>query len=195
MNLSNKLTVTRIILSPVFMILFMIENIYTKSLALLVFFVAVMTDLLDGYLARRNGWITGFGKFMDPLADKILTSTAFICFVALDYVRAWMVLAIVGREFLITGIRSLAAYKGWVIAPTILAQWKTASQMIVILAILVFYDLRAVLQPMGLQIAVFNSPWATRTIDVSVFLVMLITVLTGLDYLIKNAALLRGVLR
>jgi len=195
MNLSNKLTIARIILSPVFMILFLIENIYTKPLALIVFFVAVLTDLFDGHLARKNGWITGFGKFMDPLADKILTSTAFICFVSSDYVKAWMVLPIVGREFLITGIRSLAAYKGWVIMPTILAQWKTASQMGVILGILSFYEIRTLLAPLGYHIPAFDSPWGPRIIDYSVFLVMMLTVVTGIDYLIKNAALLKGVLR
>jgi CDP-diacylglycerol--glycerol-3-phosphate 3-phosphatidyltransferase len=195
MNLPNKLTIARIILSPVFMILFMIDNFYTKALALLVFFIAVLTDLVDGYLARKNGWVTGFGKFMDPLADKILTTTAFICFVALDYVKAWMVLTIVGREFLITGLRTLAAYKGWVIMPTILAQWKTASQMGVILGILAFYELRSLLAPLGYHIPALDSPWGPRIIDYSVFLVMMLTVVTGLDYLIKNAPLLKGVLR
>jgi CDP-diacylglycerol--glycerol-3-phosphate 3-phosphatidyltransferase len=195
MNLPNKLTIARIILSPVFMILFMIDNFYTKALALLVFFLAVLTDLVDGYLARKNGWVTGFGKFMDPLADKILTTTAFICFVALDYVKAWMVLTIVGREFLITGLRTLAAYKGWVIMPTIFAQWKTASQMGVILGILAFYELRSLLAPLGYHIPALDSPWGPRIIDYSVFLVMMLTVVTGLDYLIKNAPLLKGVLR
>lgn|SRR5574341_363223 len=195
MNLPNQLTIARIILSPIFMILFLINNSYTKGLALLVFFIAVLTDLMDGYLARKNGWVTGFGKFMDPLADKILTTTAFICFVGLDYVKAWMVLTIVGREFLITGLRTLAAYKGWVIMPTILAQWKTASQMGVILGILGFYELRALSAPMGWSIPALDSPWGPRIIDYSVFLVMLLTVVTGLDYLIKNAPLLKGVLR
>lgn len=195
MNLPNKLTIIRIALSPVFMVLFLANDRYTKLLALLVFFVAVMTDLFDGYLAKKNGWVTGFGKFMDPLADKILTSTAFICFVALNYVQAWMVLTIVGREFLITGIRTLAAYKGWVIMPTILAQWKTASQMGVILAILGFYEARLFLEPWGLHWSFFDSPWAGRVIDLSVFVVMCLTVISGLDYLIKNAALLKGVLR
>ena len=195
MNLPNKLTITRIALAPVFMILFLIDNRYTRLLALGVFFVAALTDLVDGYLARRNGWVTGFGKFMDPLADKILTSTGFICLVSLDYVKAWMVLAIVGREFLITGIRSLAAYKGWVIMPTILAQWKTASQMVVILGILTFYESRMLLEPLGLHWPIFDSPWSPRVIDASVFVVMLLTVITGLDYLIKNAALIKGVLR
>lgn len=195
MNLPNKLTIARIILSPIFMILFLIDNFYTKALALLVFFMAVLTDLFDGYLARRNGWSTGFGKFMDPLADKILTSTAFICFVSLNYVKAWMVMAIVGREFLITGVRTLAAYKGWVIMPTVLAQWKTASQMAVILGILIFYELQVLLVPLGIEASAFDSPWGPRVIDLSVFLVMCLTVLTGLDYLIKNAALLKGVLK
>lgn len=195
MNLPNKLTLARIILSPVFAILFSINNRHAKLIAVFVFFVAVLTDALDGYLARKNGWHTGFGKFMDPLADKILTSTALICFVATDYVKAWMVMAIIGREFLITGVRGMAAYKGLVIMPTVLAQWKTASQMAVILGIMSFYVLQMILEPMGVYSAIFTSPLAPRVIDLSVFAVMVLTVVSGLDYLIKNAALLRGVLR
>jgi CDP-diacylglycerol--glycerol-3-phosphate 3-phosphatidyltransferase len=83
MNLPNKLTVSRIILAPVFLALVLIEDIWAQALALLVFVVAALTDLYDGYLARKTGVVTGFGKFMDPLADKILTSSAFIAFVAL----------------------------------------------------------------------------------------------------------------
>lgn len=195
MNLPNKLTITRILLSPVFMVLFLIDNSYTKVMALVIFFLAVLTDWVDGHLARKNGWTTSFGKFMDPLADKILTSTAFICFVALDYVKVWMVLTIVGREFLVTGLRSLAAYKGWVIMPTYLARWKTGCQMVVILGILLYYDIRMLLEPMGINLQALDSPWAGRVIDLSVFLVMVLTVVTGLDYLIKNIALLKGVLR
>ncbi|MCI0532140.1 MAG: CDP-diacylglycerol--glycerol-3-phosphate 3-phosphatidyltransferase [candidate division Zixibacteria bacterium] len=195
MNLPNKLTITRIVLSPVFMILFLIDNSYTKVAALLIFFAAALTDWFDGHLARKHGWMTSFGKFMDPLADKVLTSTALICFVALDYVRVWMVLTIVGREFLVTGLRSLAAYKGWIIMPTYLARWKTGCQMVVILGILLYYDIRMLLEPMGINLQALDSPWAGWVIDLSVFFVMVLTVITGLDYLIKNIALLKGVLR
>ena len=90
MNLPNKLTMARIILSPIFMVAFLINNIYTRYLALFIFAVAALTDMYDGHLARKTGVVTSFGKFMDPLADKLLTSTAFIAFVALGYVKSWI---------------------------------------------------------------------------------------------------------
>jgi CDP-diacylglycerol--glycerol-3-phosphate 3-phosphatidyltransferase len=117
MNTPNKLTLCRIILSPIFMVFFLMDNVYSRALSLVIFAVASFTDLWDGHLARKYGIITGFGKFMDPLADKILTSTAFISFAALGYVKAWMIMLIVFREFFITGLRSLAAYRGLVISP------------------------------------------------------------------------------
>jgi len=137
MSLPNLLTLSRIILSPVYMILFLIENPYSRLAATIVFLVAALTDLLDGYLARKRGITTGFGKFMDPLADKILVSTAFITFVNLGYAKTWMITTIIVREFIITGLRSLAAYKGMIITPSFVAQWKTAMQMIVISGILI----------------------------------------------------------
>src|SRR4051812_14424298 len=118
MNLPNKLTVLRLLLVPVFMIFTIIDNVWTRIFALLIFIVASLTDLYDGYFARKYGEITTFGKFMDPLADKFLISAAFICFVSMRELRvpAWMVVLIIGREFLITGLRTLAASKGVIIA-------------------------------------------------------------------------------
>jgi len=195
MNLPNALTISRIVLAPVFMALFLIDSIYTKILALLIFVVAVFTDLYDGYLARKNGMVTGFGKFMDPLADKILVSTALVCLVALDNIKTWMALTIIVREFFITGFRTLAAYRGFVIAPTILAQWKTVSQMLVVTIILLFSVLKALLVPLGYNWLVFSSPWTTRIFDIAMFVVVVLTVITGIIYLIKNAPLLKGVLK
>lgn len=195
MNLPNQLTVARIILSPVFMILFLIDNIYSRVLSLLIFVIAALTDLYDGYLARKTGVITGFGKFMDPLADKILASTALICFASLGYAATWMVLAIIVREFLITGLRSLAAYKGIVILPSVMAQVKTFLQMAVILIILFYINLKMILLPNGYQWSIFFSPWTERVFHGLIFVTMLVTVGSGIDYLIKNAPLLRGVMK
>jgi CDP-diacylglycerol--glycerol-3-phosphate 3-phosphatidyltransferase len=195
MNLPNKLTIIRIILAPVFMIFFLIDNVYSRYFSTLIFIVAALTDLYDGYLARKTGVITGFGKFMDPLADKILTSTAFIAFVALGYVQAWMILIIIVREFLVTGLRSVAAYKGVVILPSILAQWKTASQMTVIVIILLYINLKTTLLPLGYNWAILTSDTTYRVFDGMVFITMLLTVGTGLDYVVKNAFLLKGVLK
>lgn len=195
MNLPNKLTITRIILAPIFMIFFLVDNVYSRYFSTFIFIVAALTDLYDGYLARKTGVITGFGKFMDPLADKILTSTAFISFVALGYVRAWMILIIVVREFLVTGLRSIAAYKGVVILPSILAQWKTACQMTVIAIILIYINLEATLLPLGYNWSILTTDSIYQVFDAMVFFTMLMTVGTGIDYLIKNAFLLKGVLK
>jgi len=195
MNLPNKLTIIRIILAPVFMILFLPNNVYSRYFSTLIFIVAALTDMYDGYLARKTGVITGFGKFMDPLADKILTSTAFISFVALGYVKAWMILIIIVREFLVTGLRSVAAYKGVVILPSTLAQWKTACQMTVIVIILLYINLKTTFLPLGYNWALLTSDTTYKVFDGMIFITMLLTVGTGLDYLVKNAFLLKGVLK
>jgi len=195
MNLPNKLTISRILLSPIFMVLILVDNLYSRYFATLVFIFAALTDLYDGYLARKTGVITGFGKFMDPLADKILTSTAFVSFVALGYVKAWMILTIIVREFLITGLRTLAAYKGIVIMPTLLAQWKTASQMVIIFIILLYTNLDMTLVSLGHNPGLFNRQLVLKAFDGMVFISMVLTVGTGVDYLVKNTSLLKGVLR
>lgn len=195
MNLPNKLTTARIILAPVFMIFFLIDNVYSRYFSTLIFIVAALTDMYDGYLARKTGVITGFGKFMDPLADKILTSTAFISFVALGYVQAWMILIIIVREFLVTGLRSIAAYKGVVILPSTLAQWKTACQMTVIVLILLYINLKTTLPPLGYDWSILTSNSTYKIFDGMIFITMLLTVGTGIDYLVKNAFVLKGVLR
>ena len=145
MNFPNLLTLARIFLSPVFMILILFESFAWRLAATGVFIIAALTDLADGYLARKWGMNSGFGRFMDPLADKILVSTAFLSFVTLGYARGWMVMIIIVREFLITGLRSVAAYKGMVISPSILAKWKTVSQMVAIVAILLYANLEPLL--------------------------------------------------
>jgi CDP-diacylglycerol--glycerol-3-phosphate 3-phosphatidyltransferase len=177
------------------MAFFLIDNVYLGYVATLVFCLAALTDLYDGYLAKKTGVVTGFGKFMDPLADKILTSIALISFVALDYVEAWIVLVIIVREFLVTGLRSLAAYKGLVIMPSILAQWKTALQMIAIIIILLFINLKATLVPLGYHCKVFDQAPSTGIFNIIIFILMLLSVGTGIDYLVKNAPLLKGVLK
>ena len=149
MNLPNKLTISRIILSPIFMVFFLIENLYTRYFALLIFSAASLTDLYDGYLARKTGVMTSFGKFMDPLADKILTSTALISFASLGVIQTWMVLTIIARDFIVTGLRSIAAYHGLIIMPTQVAKWKTASQMVVIVVILLYIIVRMTYQEYG----------------------------------------------
>jgi CDP-diacylglycerol--glycerol-3-phosphate 3-phosphatidyltransferase len=177
------------------MVFFLVNNVYSRYFATLIFLFAALTDLYDGHIARKYGVVTGFGKFMDPLADKILVSTALISFVALGYVKAWMILVIIVREFFITGLRSLAAYKGMVIMPTILAQVKTFSQMLVISIILIFTNLKTTLLPLGYNWSIFTGPQVFRLFDLLIFISMLLTLGTGIDYLVKNIPLLKGVLK
>ena len=139
--------------------------------------------------------MTGFGKFMDPLADKILVSTAFISFVNLGYARGWMVTTIIVREFFIIGLRSVAAYKGMVITPSYAAKWKTASQMVVISCVLVFINLKTWLVPAGYHWAMFYSPLTNQVFDVMILITVLLTVGTGLDYLVKSSGMLKGLLK
>jgi CDP-diacylglycerol--glycerol-3-phosphate 3-phosphatidyltransferase len=195
MSLPNLLTLSRIILSPVYMILFLIENPYSRLAATIVFLVAALTDLLDGYLARKRGITTGFGKFMDPLADKILVSTAFITFVNLGYAKTWMITTIIVREFIITGLRSLAAYKGMIITPSFVAQWKTAMQMIVISGILIYINLKTWLVPMGYNWKMFYSPMTNAAFDIMILITVILSVGTGIDYLLKSGGLLKGILK
>jgi CDP-diacylglycerol--glycerol-3-phosphate 3-phosphatidyltransferase len=173
----------------------LIDNVYSRYLATLIFIIAALTDAYDGYLARKTGVITGFGKFMDPLADKILVSTAFISFVALGYVQTWMVLVIILREFLVTGLRSLAAYKGVVILPSYLAKWKTGCQMSVIVIILVYVNIESTLLLAGHNWSLITTGTAFHAFDIMIFITMLLTVITGIDYVIKNAFLIKGVLK
>jgi CDP-diacylglycerol--glycerol-3-phosphate 3-phosphatidyltransferase len=195
MNLPNKLTLSRIALSPVFMALILVDDTRAKLASLLVFVAAALTDLGDGYFARKTGRVTGFGKFMDPLADKILASTALISLVALGYVRGWMVAVIVVREFFITGLRSLAAYRGMLIIPSVGARIKTALQMLTISVILLFVYLKAVLVPLGYDWAMFESPTTILVFDVLMAVNMVVTVVTGANYVIKHANLIKNVIR
>lgn len=143
MNLPNKLTAIRLILAIPF-IYFLQESAGTthhtsyRMIAFGIFVFASLTDWLDGYIARKYNLITDLGKIMDPLADKILVISALVIFVKLDYIPAWMSIVVIAREFLISGIRTIAAAKGEVIPAGILGKYKTTTQMIVIIIMLFF---------------------------------------------------------
>lgn len=139
MNLPNKLTILRVFLVPIFVI-FMLTNLggpYNNWISLVIFVAASLTDLLDGYLARKNNLVTNFGKFMDPLADKLLVCSALICLMAIDRVPAWMVLVIISREFIISGFRLVASDAGVVIAASYWGKFKTISQIVMIITLLI----------------------------------------------------------
>lgn len=195
MNTPNMLTLTRILLAPIFMFLFLIDNFYMKLTALGLFGLAALTDLADGYYARKYGIITGFGKFMDPLADKILVSSALISFIALGYVSPLPVMLIIGREFSITGLRLLAAYRGVVIPPTIGAKVKTFLQMTVVGLVMSYITLLSGLNYFGSEAAQFFEFDYQYYLNWLLWATAVITVWTGIDYGIKYFYMIKTVLR
>ena len=159
MNLANKLTFSRIIAIPFIMVALLLENvtnefnihnqlllIISKYFALFIFIAATLTDLYDGRIARQRKMVTPFGSFFDPIADKLLISTVFICFVELRLIPAWMVVIIIAREFVITGLRVLGAKKGEVIPAGPLGKYKTISQMVTTIVVLAYLVVRDTLK-------------------------------------------------
>ena len=138
MNLPNKLTILRVILIPFFVVfmLFDITGAADKWIALVIFCVASLTDMLDGKIARKYNLVTNFGKFMDPLADKLLVCTALICLTSMNRLNVIVVLVIIAREFIISGFRLVASDNGIVIAASYWGKFKTASQMIMIILLI-----------------------------------------------------------
>ncbi len=195
MNTPNKLTLARIILSPVFAVVFMADGHWFRIGGFIIYVLAALTDLADGHYARKYNITTGFGKFMDPLADKILVTTAFIVLVAMGQARAWMIALMVGRDFYITGIRSMAAYRGTIISPSRLAQFKTAIQMTCITFILLVLTLDSVFalypSPMSSLVAFNRKP----VFDAMIGITTAVTLYTGLDYTFKYYSMLKSILR
>ena len=143
MNTPNKLTVARMIIVP-FLVVFLLTGWggdANRYISLALFVVASVTDWFDGYLARKNHLVTNFGKFMDPLADKLLVCSAMICMIELGRLPAWFVIIIIGREFIISGFRLIAAENGIVIAANYWGKFKTVSQMIMIILLILHFDL------------------------------------------------------
>ena len=140
MILPNKLTLLRILLIPVFIITMMFDFSNHYLISCLIFIIASITDALDGHIARKNNLVTDFGKFMDPLADKLLVCSAMICMIDLKRLPAWFVIIIIAREFIISGFRLIAAENGIVIAANYWGKFKTASQMIMIILLILHFD-------------------------------------------------------
>ena len=142
MNTPNKLTIARMIIVP-FLVIFLLTGWggeANRYISLTLFVVASVTDWFDGYLARKNNLVTNFGKFMDPLADKLLVCSARICMIDLKRLPAWFVIIIIAREFIISGFRLIAAENGIVIAANYWGKFKTASQMIMIILLILHFD-------------------------------------------------------
>lgn len=175
MNLPNKLTVLRVILIPFFVVflLFDITGGADKWIALAIFCIASFTDFLDGYLARRDNLVTNFGKFMDPLADKLLVCSAMICLVAMNKLNVIVVLIIIAREFIISGFRLVASDNGIVIAASYWGKFKTVSQMAMV--IILIMDLGEIMATIG---------------NVLVWISLILTVVSLVDYVKKNIQVL-----
>ena len=142
MNTPNKLTIARMIIVP-FLVIFLLTGWggeANRYISMTLFVVASVTDWFDGYLARKNNLVTNFGKFMDPLADKLLVCSAMICMIDLKRLPAWFVIIIIAREFIISGFRLIAAENGIVIAANYWGKFKTASQMIMIILLILHFD-------------------------------------------------------
>ena len=186
MNLPNKLTIFRIILVAVFMFFLFSHGIAFKILALITFVVASLTDILDGYIAKKYNMITDFGRLMDPIADKILVLSAFLAFVEMELVPAWMVVIIIFRDVAVTGLRMSALAKGQVISADVGGKHKMVSQVFAILAILFFLIFREA----GIKVFHFWSAPTERIYKDAIFILMLITTLltsiSGMSYLIRN---------
>lgn len=203
MNLPNKLTIGRLLATPVFMAFVLQDNVYSRVAALLFFIAAGVTDLVDGYLARKHNLVTPLGVFLDPLADKLIITGAFIAFVEVRelHVPAWMVVAIVGREFLITGLRGVAATHGSVLAADDGGKFKTSVQNTAIITILVAMISRSALAHfagISMDDLAARGAWAAavgRTLEFIPFWMMfgatLASVHTGVRYLVRHAHLLR----
>jgi len=201
-NLANKLTMGRIIAIPFFILFMFIGNIYTRVAALLIFILAALTDMSDGSIARHREEVTNFGKFIDPLADKLIVSAAFISFVQLRElaIPAWMVILVISREFIITGLRSVAASRGTIISASLSGKFKTTSQMVVIITILLILIVNAVLKnywhttPLELQAFLGWKRVLGYILDRAPYWLMLVvtilTVISGFNYIFKNKQLL-----
>ena len=180
MNLPNKLTVLRVLMIPVFVVFMIVPALadlpYGKYIALAIFCIASFTDFLDGYLARRDNLVTNFGKFMDPLADKLLVCSALICLTAMqpEDLPVWMVLLIIAREFIISGFRLVASDNGIVIAASYWGKFKTVSHMTMI--ILLILD--------------FNHPVMNVVTTIVVWIGLALTVISLVDYVVKNKQVL-----
>ena len=188
MNLANKLTMLRIFLVPVFLVFITVKEIpYGSIIATVVFIIASLTDQLDGHIARSRNQITNFGKFMDPLADKLLVTAALVALVELKLVAGWAVVVILAREFAVSGLRTLAASDGIVIAASWWGKIKTVTQMIAILLLLLKVNINTSANAINfINNNSFLNSFFTYVPETIMFIAVLITIVSGIDYFVKN---------
>ncbi|MCK4505271.1 MAG: CDP-diacylglycerol--glycerol-3-phosphate 3-phosphatidyltransferase [Candidatus Aegiribacteria sp.] len=199
MNWPNRISLLRILLSPIFMILLIDNRQGSRIAALGVFAFASLTDLYDGYLARKYGWITNLGKFLDPLADKLLVALALIGLNQIDLVPAWALYLIIGRELLVTGLRAIAAYAGVLILPSRMGKYKTLSQMLSMFCYLLFSVLYYGSHIERGTFLSFTDPGSLLSIksllllsaDILLIIAVFLSIISGVDYFWRNRSILR----
>jgi len=185
MNIANRITMSRILLTFVFMFFFFCHGLWAKALSLVIFIIAALSDWVDGMIAHKRNMITDFGRLMDPIADKILVLSAFAAFVQMQLIEAWMFMLIVSREILITSLRLFALNKGKVLSAAKAGKQKTVSQMMVIFSILGFIVLKEVM----LEYFTWNPDWEKffrQGIYIMMIFTIAITLYSGLSYLWEN---------
>ena len=171
MNLPNKITLARVILVPIFVVVMIMDAIpYNNYIACAIFCIACASDFLDGYLARKNNLVTNFGKFADPLADKMLVSSALICLAGMGRIYSWIVIVIICREFIISGLRLIAVDNGVVIAASYWGKFKTVAQM--------FMSIFLIANLPGTAIHIIEQ--------ILIWLSLVLTVISLVDYMCKN---------
>ncbi|MBQ9964953.1 MAG: CDP-diacylglycerol--glycerol-3-phosphate 3-phosphatidyltransferase [Clostridia bacterium] len=194
MNLPNKLTVVRIVLAPLFLLLAVWDFPFHYAASLVVFIAAALTDMFDGKIARARGLITNLGKFLDPLADKMLTTAAFLLFLVTGQMDVWGLMLVLTREFMVTSVRLLAAKDGTVIAASIWGKTKTVAQFIAIIYTLTALEFstwqHTVLQGFALPDAVFSVPLVIG--QVFIWISVVLTVVSGIEYVWGNRHFFKG---
>ncbi len=194
-TLANQLTLARIVLTPVFVVLLLSPEPALVQWALVVYAVAAITDYYDGYVARMMRSESRVGRFLDPLADKLLTVSAFVCFIYLDLIPLWMVLVVVGRDVLITALRMYAEWRGDGFVTIRAAKWKTFLQLGFIFYTLLLFaadHTRWVSETFGHLVRMLLDP---VTLEFVMLLLTVFTVVTGIMYLVDNRPLLRALVR
>ncbi|MFH0839167.1 MAG: CDP-diacylglycerol--glycerol-3-phosphate 3-phosphatidyltransferase [Candidatus Omnitrophota bacterium] len=185
MNLPNKLTILRIVFTFIYMVFLFMQGVIWKYVALFIFLAAMLTDWYDGKIARERNQITNFGKLMDPIADKILILASFMAFVELKIIPAWMVVVIILRELVITGLRVFAASKSVVLEAQKEGKHKTVSQFVVVISILIYLILKGHFLKSGYQTLTFET--ISHAILYGMMTVTIIlTLYSGISYLWKN---------
>ena len=183
MNLPNKLTILRLVFIPFYVFFLMTDHFsFTSHVALVVFLLACLTDLFDGMIARKYNLITDFGKFADPLADKILVVAGMVCFVSLGRLPVWVCILILAREFAVSGFRLVVASKGTVIAASYWGKFKTVFQMAMIC--LMTFDVERLVTEKGWDSAVWNV-YSVVT-QVVMYIALALTIISMIDYFYKN---------